>query len=84
MTKTDPTNKDEIYYCERRQGQRGQDAVTKEDFDAAHKLDSHQLEDGVTKYLAINRLRVVELYRVPAAALARFVARLHAIPGAPL
>lgn len=78
------TNQTSFHFCERYQGERLFHVVTAPAFDSALKLDSQELVDGVTKYIAINQLRVVELYRVPAEALERFSARMCAIPGAPL
>ena len=78
------TYQDSFHHLERCQGERLFHTVTEKAFDLAHKLDTRELDDGVTKYLAINQLRIVELYRVPATALERFSARLCAIPGAAL
>ena len=69
-------------YCERYQNERLFHTITAPVFDAALKLDSSELADGVVKYIAISALRVVELYSVPAEALERFSARMCAVPGA--
>ncbi len=80
------TDQTSFQFCERMQGERLFHTVPAAAFESAHKLDSNELQDGVTKYLAINALRVVELYRVPAAAMERFSAdaQLCGIFGVPL